>query len=75
MHSIIQKCITNKIDANKIIQKMCNIFLNVQQLVIELDVHLVLSLSLYHSSWTFQFINIFPFEICAFVLKLQVALN
>jgi hypothetical protein len=75
MHSIIQKCIKNKIAANKIIQNLCNIFFNVQQLVIQLDVYLVLSLSLYHSSWTFQFINIFPFEVCAFVLKLQVALN
>ncbi len=55
----------------KIIQKLCNIFLNVQQLVIQLDVYLVLSLPLYHSFRTFQFINIFPFEVCAFVLKLH----
>jgi hypothetical protein len=28
--SIIQKCITNNIDANTIIQKLCNVFFNVQ---------------------------------------------
>jgi hypothetical protein len=44
-------------------------------MVVQLVAYLVLSLSLYHSSWTFQFINIFPFENRDFVLKSQVALN
>jgi hypothetical protein len=35
----------------------------------------VLFLPLYHSSQTFQFINISPFEERAFVLKSQVPLN
>jgi hypothetical protein len=44
-------------------------------MIVQLVAYLVLSLSLYHSFWTFQFINIFPFENHAFVLKSQVALN
>jgi hypothetical protein len=44
-------------------------------MVIQLVAYLVLSLPLYHSSRTFQFINSFPFEERAFVLKSQVALN
>ncbi len=74
LHSIIQKCIANNIDANTKIQKLGNVFFNVQQMVTQL-VYFVFSLPLYHSFRTFQFINTFRFEKCAFVLKLQVALN
>jgi hypothetical protein len=52
-----------------------NVQLNVQQMGTQLTIYLVLHLPLYHSSRTFQFINISPFEECAFVLKSQVALN
>jgi hypothetical protein len=31
-------------------------------MVVQLVAYLVFSLPLYHSFWTFQFINIFPFE-------------
>jgi hypothetical protein len=44
-------------------------------MVAQLVAYLGLSLSLYHSFRTFQFINISPFEEHAFVLKSQVALN
>jgi hypothetical protein len=44
-------------------------------MVVLLVVYFVLSLPLYHSFWTFQFINIFPFEEHAFVLKSEVAFN
>jgi hypothetical protein len=44
-------------------------------MVVRLVAYLVFSLSLYHSSRTFQFINISPFEEWAFMLKSQVALN
>jgi len=44
-------------------------------MVTQLVIYLVLSLPLYHSSQTFQFINILTFEKWAFVLKPQVALN
>jgi hypothetical protein len=44
-------------------------------MVAQLVAYLMLSLPLYHSFWTFQFINIFPFKECAFVLKSQVTLN
>jgi hypothetical protein len=30
IHSIIQKCIANNIDANTIIQKLGNVFINVE---------------------------------------------
>jgi hypothetical protein len=61
-HSIIKKCITNNIDANTRIQKLGNVFLNAQQMVVQLVVYLVFSLQLYHSSQTFQFINTSPFK-------------
>jgi hypothetical protein len=70
-----KKCITNNIDANTRIKKLSNAFINAQQMFVRLVAYLVLSLSLYHSSRTFQFINISPFEERAFVLKSQVALN
>jgi hypothetical protein len=44
-------------------------------MVVQLTTYLVLSLPLYHSFQTFQFMNIFPFEERVFVLKSQVALN
>jgi len=44
-------------------------------MVAQLIAYLVFSLPLYHSFRTFQFINIFLFEECVFVLKSQVALN
>jgi len=75
LHFIIKKCIVNNIDVNTKIQKLCNAFLNAQQMVIQLVAYLMLSLPLYHSSRTFQFINSFPFEERTFVLKSQVALN
>jgi len=50
LHSIIQKCIANNIDANTKIQKLGNVFFNGQQMVVELVVYFMLSLPLYHSS-------------------------
>jgi hypothetical protein len=74
LHPITKKCIANNIDANRRIQKLGNVFLNAQQMVVQLAIYLVLSLPLYHSFRTFQFINT-SFEKRAFVLKSQVALN
>jgi hypothetical protein len=45
----LKKCVTNNIDANTKIQKLGNSFLNAQQMVVQLDAYLVLSLPLYHS--------------------------
>jgi len=50
LHSIIKKCIANNIDANTRIQKLSNVFLHVQQTVVQLIIYLVFSLPLYHSS-------------------------
>ncbi len=47
LHSIIQKCIVNKINANIEIQKLNNAFPNVQQVVTQLFVNLLFSLLLY----------------------------
>jgi hypothetical protein len=44
-------------------------------MVVQLVTYLVFFLPLYHSSQTFQFINIFPFEEHTFMLKSQVTLN
>jgi hypothetical protein len=44
-------------------------------MVAQLVAYLGLSLPLYHSFRTFQFIHISPFEKHVFVLKSQVALN
>jgi hypothetical protein len=44
-------------------------------MVVQLTTYLVLSLPLYHSYQTFQFINTSPFEEWTFVLKSQVKLN
>jgi hypothetical protein len=44
-------------------------------MVIQLVAYFMISLPLYHSSRTFQFINTSPSKECAFVLKSQVALN
>ncbi len=52
LYSIIQKCIANNIDANRRIQKLCNVFVNVQHMVVQLTVNLVFSLPLYNSSQT-----------------------
>jgi hypothetical protein len=62
LHSIIKKCIPNNINANIIIEKLDNVFLYAQQMVVQLVAYLVLFLSLYHSFRTFQFINISVFE-------------
>jgi hypothetical protein len=49
LHFIIKKCIANNIDVNTIIQKLGNVFLNAQQMVVQLVAYLVFSLPLYHS--------------------------
>ncbi len=75
LHFIIQKCIINNIDANTKIQKLGNVFLNVQQMVAQVAIYFMFSLLLYHSFRTFQIINTSLFEERAFVLKQQVTLN
>jgi hypothetical protein len=75
LHFIIKKCIANNIDANLKIQNLNNAFINAQQMVIQLATYFMFSLPLYHSSQTFQFINISSFKERVFVLKSQVALN
>jgi hypothetical protein len=75
LYSIIKKYIANNMDANIIIEKLGNVFLNAQQMVFQFAIYHVFSLLLYHSSQTFYFKTTFLFEERAFVLKSQVALN
>jgi len=67
LHSIIQKCIANNINANIRIQKLGNVFFNTQQMITQLVYFLFFII--------FSFINTYPFEERVFVLKPQVALN
>jgi hypothetical protein len=60
---------------NHVWTQLSDVFLNARQIVTQLVVYLVLSLPLYHSFQTFQFINISPFEKHVFVFKFQIALN
>jgi hypothetical protein len=53
LHSIIQKFIENKTNANTRIQNFGNTYFNAQQMVIEFVVYFVLSSPLYYSSQTF----------------------
>jgi hypothetical protein len=71
----MKKYIANNIDANIRIQKLGNVFINAQQMVVQFAICLGFSLPLYHSFQTFQFTNTSSFEEWAFVLKSQVALN
>ncbi len=48
---------------------MGNTFLNVQQMLAKLATYIVLSIPLYHAFRTFKFINTFPLQERAFVLK------
>jgi hypothetical protein len=44
-----KKCITHNINANIRIQKLLNVFINAQQMVVQLATYLVFSLPVYHS--------------------------
>jgi hypothetical protein len=54
LHFIIKKCITNNIDANTIIQKLGNVFLDAQQWLFNL---LLISCFLYHYIVHFKHFN------------------
>ena len=71
LKSILQKCITNKIDANINFLKLGNAFLNAQQMSAQLGIYLILSIPLYHCSYSFASINTSPLQEQAFVLKPQ----
>ena len=62
LKSILQKCITDKIDANIRILKLGNAFLNAQQMLAQLAIYLILSIPLYHCSHSFAFINTSPLQ-------------
>jgi hypothetical protein len=57
----------NNIETNIGIQKMGNIFHNVQQMLAQLTTYIVLFIPLYHATKTFKFINTSPLQQCAFL--------
>jgi hypothetical protein len=67
--NIIINCNENKIEANTYMKKMGDTFFNVQQMSTQLATYIVLFIPLYCASITFKFINTFPLQKCAFVLK------
>ncbi len=69
MRNIIISCNENKFEAHIHIQKMGNVFLNVQQMSTQLITYIVLSIPLYHVFKTFKFINTSPLQERAFAFK------
>jgi hypothetical protein len=57
MKIILNKCKHEQIEASKHIKKLRNAFLNGQQMSIQQVVHITLSIPLYHSTMSFEFIN------------------
>jgi len=57
LRNIIVSCTEKKIETHTRIQKMKNVFLNVQQMSTQLVAYIVLSIPFYHASRTFKFIN------------------
>jgi len=51
LHSIIQKCILDKNDTDIRIQKLGNVFINVQEMFAQLTTFLIFLIFLYHSSY------------------------
>jgi hypothetical protein len=62
-------CNENKIEANTCIQKMGNTTLNAQQMLAQLVTYIILSIPPHHAPITLEFINTYPLQECAFVLK------
>ncbi len=60
LKNIIISCNESKIETHTRIQKMGNVFLNVQQMLAQLATYIVLSIPLYHAPRTFKFINTSP---------------
>jgi hypothetical protein len=54
LHSMIQKCILDKDDTNIRIQKLGNVFINVQEMFAQLTTYLVFLILLYYSSWKYK---------------------
>jgi len=57
MKIILEKCKHEQTRTFECIKKLGNAFLNAQQMFIEQVVHITLSIPLYHSTRSFQFIN------------------
>jgi hypothetical protein len=75
MQIISNKCKCEETETSKWIKKLGNAFLNAQQMLIQRAVHICLSIPLYHSTRSFQFINTCQENDRAFVLLPQKILN
>ena len=69
LNKIITNCTQENIEANIRIWKMGNALFNAQQMYAQLVVYAVLSISSYHASRSFKFINTLPPQEWTFVLK------
>jgi hypothetical protein len=75
MQIILDKCKNEEIKTPWQIKKLGTAFLNAQQMLIQQAVHICLSIPLYHSIKSFQFINICEENDRTFVLLPQKILN
>jgi hypothetical protein len=71
MKIILNKCRHEQIEVSKCIKKLGNAFLNAQQMSTQQIVHIILSMPLYHSTRSFQFINTCQQQDITFVLLSQ----
>jgi hypothetical protein len=71
MKIILNQCKIEQIEAFECIEKLGNAFLNAHQISIQQVVHITLSISLYHSTISFQFRNTCQQQDKAFVLSPQ----
>jgi hypothetical protein len=67
MQIILDKCKLEETKASKQIKQLGNPFLIVQEMSIQQIIHIRLSIPLYHSTRSFQFINIYEENNRAFV--------
>lgn len=67
---LIISCHDNKMEASMSIQKMRIFLLNVQQMLVQLAIHIYSLIHLYYALCTFKVINTFSLQKCIFVTKI-----
>jgi hypothetical protein len=75
MQIILDKCKNEETETCRRIKKLRNAFLNAQQMLIQQAIHICLSIPLYHSIKSFQFINICEENDRTFLLLPQKIVN
>jgi hypothetical protein len=75
LHSIIEKYILDKIDANIKTHKLSNFFSIFNNVFAQLATYLVLSIPLYYLSQTFKFIKYFSIPRTCFCIKTTILIK